>query len=157
MLKHYVLPRLTLFLLALLSGFLALCALWWVEHAFMPVVTDWRLTAASVHGRTVTAAGVLDKVRPCRLDQTVILLVRPDGVGRVVAQIKGEGNALGTDVPEGLSTWGPLTVDLPADLPTDLGPRDVFKVVGMHVCHRLWRQETVYGTVPALRVLGGGQ
>jgi hypothetical protein len=122
--------------------FVSLWIIWNVETRFFPVVEDFTLDRLALTDEGYVAEGTLHKVRNCELIGTTIFAVREGAPKKLLATyIRGQ---FGTDTATGHQTWGPLTLQLPADLAS----YDRVEVFAMHRCHALWLQETAYMVKP---------
>jgi hypothetical protein len=145
--KHTALG--TLFVDAVAPAFgllLALWIIWNVETRFFPVVTDFTLDSMVLTDEGFVAEGTLHKKRNCELIGTTIFAVREGAPKKLLATyMRGQ---FGTDTATGHQTWGPLTLQLPADL----AAYDAVEVHAMHRCHALWLQETTYMVKPVVEL-----
>lgn len=113
--------------------------LWNIETRFFPVVTDFKVTEATLTTKGLLLSGTINKTRNCELVSMSISKLR-DGHPSVILE-KESTDLFVPDSSIGLHMWGPLT--LPVDL-SNLDMNDKISVVALHRCHSLWLQRTEY-------------
>ena len=129
-------------------GVLATMAVvYFAEHTFFPVITDWKLLHIVRQGDTYVVDGAMRKTRPCELLATSVMAVPkvPLVPNRLLYQIT-PSEILGGNAPTGSTTWGPWVFRIPHELIKYRDQIAYLEIVGHHKCHALWNQETVYGT-----------
>lgn len=142
-------PTATQWLMHLFAPFfglmLGLLVTYWVECTFLPVVTDFKITALQPTATGWAVSGSYNKRRACELITTNIVSINqsnPSEPGRLLHQI--HPTEIGSNLPVGAVYWGPYQI--PA--PPDWGSATHVQAVSVHKCHALWTQETLYATLP---------
>ena len=131
------------YLMAQIVGvFIALGAIYQLEMRFFPVVSEFQIYDIKKAPGTVTVSGTYNKVRACELLITNVIGVSKNGPALLLHQIRPADD--GANLPTGKARWGPYTLTTP----TDWGETSHIQVVGVHRCHALWSQQTVYASFP---------
>ncbi len=131
------------YLLAQIVGvFAAFFVIYQVEMRWFPVVSDFQIRDLQKTPDSVTVKGTYTKARPCELLITNVIGVSPVGPALLLHQVRPADD--GANLPTGKARWGPYTFTKPADW---AGTTHI-QVIGVHRCHALWSQQTVYASFP---------
>ncbi len=146
--------RIVQFLAPFVAVLAAFFIAWQTEKMFFPVIGDWRLDAVERKGNTYVVQGSMRKLRGhCELINTsvVAVLKNPLLPSQVLYSIQPT-EILGGNAPSGLITWGPWTMNIPDAFTKNRHLIDHLEIVGLHRCHWLWPQETMYGRIELERL-----
>ena len=122
-----------------------------VEMAFIPVVTDFKVTELVKDGNAYKVTGSYNKRRSCELLSTSVLAFAPANPklpAVLVHQIKHQDP--GANLPIGPVVWGPYLMTAPPNF----GQATHLKAISLHRCHALWLHESHYITMPIAAIKG---
>ena len=130
------------FMAQVMGVFIAFFVIYQVEMRLFPVVSQFQITVLNKTINTVAVNGTYVKSRPCELLITNVIGVSPTGPALLLHQIRPADD--GANLPTGKTRWGPYEFSYP----TDWSGTTNIQVVGVHRCHALWSQQTVYASFP---------
>ena len=109
-----------------------------LEQAFFPVVTDFKLSLFDQTDGGVIVAGSLYKQRACSLVATNVYGHQSGELKKLLHTIKSDHEI--AQMSTGAQSWGPVKIQLAIDPSVES-----ISVEAVHQCHQLWNQETIYG------------
>lgn len=132
-----------IYFMAQVTGiFIAFFIIYQAEMRLFPVVSQFQITSIDKTPGAVAVSGTYTKARPCELLITNVLGVSLTGPATLLHQIRPADD--GANLPTGKARWGPYKFSPPADW----ADTTHINVVGVHRCHALWSQQTVYASFP---------
>ena len=134
----YTMDKLAHIFLQLVGAAIMFATVWFVETTYFPVVKDFKVDYITRVGNTYTAGGTLDKARACEFIGLTLYGTKDSQPKMLLTQYKKD--IFGSDVGQGMQTWGPWSVQFPGEL-IDM---DNLEIMGSHRCHSFWIQTTIY-------------